>query len=40
VSVANGLVSVHHRGVLVATHAQKHRPAKEQPAMARQIKAK
>jgi transposase InsO family protein len=35
VSVANGLLSVHHRGVLVATHAQKHRPAKERPAMAR-----
>ena len=40
VSVANGLVSIHHRGVLVATHAQRHRPAKEQPALARKVKAK
>jgi transposase InsO family protein len=40
VSVANGLVSIHHRDVLVATHAQKHRPAKEQPAMARKAKEK
>jgi len=39
VSVANGLVSIHHRGVLVATHAQRHRPAKEQSAMARKVKA-
>jgi transposase InsO family protein len=40
VSVANGLVSIHHRGVLVATHAQRHRPAKEQPALTRKVKAK
>jgi transposase InsO family protein len=40
VSVANGLVSIHHRGVLVASHAQRHRPAKEQPALARKVKAK
>ena len=40
VSVANGLVSIHHRGVLVATHAQRHRPAKEQPALARKVNAK
>jgi transposase InsO family protein len=40
VSVADGLVSIHHRGVLVATHAQKHRPAKETAAMARQMKRK
>ena len=33
VSVANGLVSIHHRGVLVATHAQRHRPAKESAAL-------
>ena len=26
VSVADGLVSIHHRGVLVATHVQRHRP--------------
>jgi transposase InsO family protein len=38
VSVANGLVSIHHRGVLVATHAQRHRPAKEQQALARKPK--
>jgi transposase InsO family protein len=40
VSVAHGLVSIHHRGVLVATHAQRHRPAKEQSAIARKVKAK
>ncbi len=40
VSVANGLVSIHHRGVLVATHAQRHRPAKESTALARKVKAK
>ena len=39
VSVANGLVSIHHRGVLVATHAQRHRPAKEKPALARKSKS-
>jgi hypothetical protein len=39
VSVAHGLVSIHHRGVLIATHAQRHRPAKEQPALARKVKA-
>ena len=33
VAVADGLVSVHHRGVLVATHAQRHRPAKETKAL-------
>ena len=38
VSVANGLVSIHHRGVLVATHAQRHRPAKESQALARKVK--
>jgi transposase InsO family protein len=40
VSVANGLVSIHHRGVLVATHAQRHRPAKERQALARKVKHK
>jgi len=40
VSVANGLVSVHHRGVLVATHAQRHRPAKESAALSRKVKQK
>jgi len=38
VSVANGLVSVHHRGVLVATHAQRHPPAKESKALTRKPK--
>jgi hypothetical protein len=38
VSVANGLVSVHHRGVLVATHAQRHRPVKEHQALTRKVK--
>jgi hypothetical protein len=37
-SVANGLVSIHHRGVLVATHAQRHRPAKETAALTRKVK--
>jgi hypothetical protein len=40
VTVAHGLVSIHHDGVLVATHAQRHRPAKEQPAIARKVKDK
>ena len=40
VSVANGLVSLHHRDVLVATHAQRHRPAKETAALARAVKPK
>jgi transposase InsO family protein len=39
VSVADGLVSIHHRGVLVATHAQRHRPAQESKALARKVKA-
>jgi hypothetical protein len=38
VSIANGLVSIHHHGVLVATHAQRHRPAKETAALARTVK--
>jgi transposase InsO family protein len=40
VSVANGLVSIHHRGVLVATHAQRHRPAKETAALTRKVQQK
>ena len=40
VSVANGLVSIHHQGVLVATHAQRHRPAKEAAALTRTVKQK
>jgi len=39
VSVADGLVSIHHQGVLVATHAQRHRPAKEKPALKRKARA-
>lgn len=39
VSVADGLVSIQHRGVLVATHAQRHRPAKQQRALARPSKS-
>ncbi len=39
VSVGDGLVSIHHRGVLVATHAQRHRPIKESKALARKVKA-
>jgi len=35
VSVDDGLVSVSHREVLVATHAQRHRPDKEMAALAR-----
>ena len=38
VAVGDGLVSIHHRGVLVATHAQHHRPAKEPQALARKVK--
>jgi hypothetical protein len=38
VSVTNGLVNIHHRGVLVATHAQRHRPAKEHEALVRKVK--
>ena len=40
VSIADGLVSIHHRGVLVATHAQRHQPAKQTKALARKVKAK
>jgi transposase InsO family protein len=40
VSVGDGLVSIHHRGVLVATHAQRHRPAKQTKALARKVKPK
>lgn len=38
VSVADGLMSIHHRGVLVATHAQRHRPNKQAKALARKAK--
>lgn len=40
VSVADGLVSIHHRGVLVATHAQRHRPGKETKALTRKVNKK
>jgi len=38
VAVADGLVSISHREVLVATHAQKHRPDKQRKALARKAK--
>lgn len=40
VSVVNGLVSIHHRDVLVATHAQRHQPAEETKALTRKVKQK
>ena len=40
VSVAHGLVSIHHQGVLLATHAQRHRPAKEPKALKRKVAPK
>ncbi len=40
VAIGDGLVSIHHRGVLVATHAQRHRLAKETKALARKAKQK
>ena len=33
-----GLVQIHHRGVLIATHARRHEPAKQQAAMQRQTR--
>ena len=38
VSIADGLLSIHHQGVLIATHAQQHRPANEHKALARKAK--
>lgn len=38
VAVEDGLVQISHRGVLVATHAQRHRPAKESTALRRKAK--
>lgn len=38
VTISDGLVNVHHRGVLVATHAQRHQPVKETRALARKPK--
>lgn len=38
VTVEDGLVQISHRGVLVATHAQRHRPAKESMALRRKAK--
>lgn len=35
VSVEEGIVSIHHRGVLVATHVQRHRPDRQAAALAR-----
>lgn len=37
-SVADGLVSIPHQGVLLATHAQRHRPGKQTKALARKVK--
>ena len=37
ISVEGELVSFHHRGVLVATHARTHDPAREHAALARQV---
>jgi hypothetical protein len=36
--VEDGLVQISHRGVLVATHALRHRPAKEHKALRRKAK--
>jgi transposase InsO family protein len=36
ITIEGELVSLHHRGVLVATHARKHDPAKERAALQRQ----
>jgi transposase InsO family protein len=38
IAVADGLVSISHREVLVATHAQKHRPDKQRKALTRKAK--
>ncbi len=40
VSVDDGVVSISHRGVLVQTHAQRHRPDKELAALQRKPKAR
>jgi transposase InsO family protein len=37
ISIDGELVSIHHRGVLVATHARTHDPAKERAALTRQV---
>jgi hypothetical protein len=37
IQVEGELVSIHHRGVLVATHARTHDPAKERAALQRQV---
>lgn len=36
--LTDGLVQIHHHDVLVATHVQKHSPAKERPALARRAR--
>ena len=38
VTVGDGLISIHHRAVLVATHAQRHQPVKETRALARRVR--
>jgi transposase InsO family protein len=35
-----GLVQIHHRGVLIATHARRHEPAKQQAGMQRQTRGR
>ncbi|HEU5082430.1 MAG TPA: IS481 family transposase [Acidimicrobiales bacterium] len=40
VAVEDGVVSISHRGVLVQTHAQRHRPDKELAALTRKSKAR
>lgn len=38
VTVGDGLISIHHRAVLVATHVQRHQPVKETRALARRVR--
>lgn len=35
VTCESGVLHIHHRGVLVATHARRHKPAREAAAIAR-----
>lgn len=35
-----GLVQIHHRGVLIATHARRHDPAKQSAGMTRGVRGK
>lgn len=38
ITVEGGLVKIHHRGVLIATHVRRHAPAKQAAALARRAK--